>query len=70
MNMSSPGAWYIVKQSDGSCEILPHPPTRSDNSGNGESGSSELERWGPFASEEEAIARRVGLIRAGKCQPR
>ncbi|MGD1903678.1 MAG: DDE transposase family protein [Geitlerinemataceae cyanobacterium] len=28
-----------------------------------------VKRWGPFASPPEAIARRVGLIRAGKCQP-
>ncbi|WP_442944889.1 hypothetical protein [Nostoc sp.] len=28
-----------------------------------------IEQWGPFSSPEEAIARRVGLIRAGKCQP-
>jgi hypothetical protein len=28
-----------------------------------------MERWGPFDSQQEAIARRVGLIRAGKCQP-
>jgi hypothetical protein len=25
--------------------------------------------WGPFSSREEAIAKRIGLIRAGKCQP-
>ncbi|MDY7004776.1 MAG: DDE transposase family protein [Cyanobacteriota bacterium] len=29
-----------------------------------------VETWGPFNSVEEAIARRVGLIRAGKCQPK
>ncbi|MEM6714570.1 MAG: hypothetical protein AAGD09_17225 [Cyanobacteria bacterium P01_F01_bin.56] len=27
------------------------------------------EKWGPYASQGDAIARRVGLIRAGKCQP-
>lgn len=61
--MSNSGAWYIVKQSDGSCEILPYPP--QDQAGQGE----EPERWGPFGSEAEAIGRRVGLIRAGKCKP-
>ena len=28
-----------------------------------------LEQWGAYASEQEAIAKRIGLIRAGKCQP-
>ncbi|MBD2056959.1 transposase [Oculatella sp. FACHB-28] len=59
--MSNSEAWYIVKQSSGQCEILPHPPAEKDLIG--------AEKWGPFASETEAIARRVGLIRAGKCQP-
>jgi len=59
--MSNSEAWYIVKQSSGQCEILPHPPAAED--------LGEAEKWGPFASEAEAIARRVGLIRAGKCQP-
>ncbi|HEY9647302.1 MAG TPA: hypothetical protein V6C88_13075 [Chroococcidiopsis sp.] len=65
--MSNPTAWYIVKTSDGHCEILSHPPTVNGKSANGEPEVSE--RWGPFSSEEEAIARRVGLIRAGKCLP-
>jgi hypothetical protein len=30
---------------------------------------AQVKRWGPFASRDEAIARRVGLIRAGHCQP-
>jgi hypothetical protein len=60
-------AWYIVKQGDGQCKIV----TAIDIKGliQEAGASSELERWGPFASEQEAIARRVGLIRAGKCQP-
>jgi hypothetical protein len=54
----TPPQWYIVKQSEGFCDICPSSlPTSS-------------EHWGPFASQAEAIARRVGLIRAGKCQPR
>ncbi len=52
--------WYVVKQQDGTCEIIPvvneSPPT-------------EVDRWGPFTTQQEAIAKRVGLIRAGKCQP-
>lgn len=56
--------WYIVKRADDSCEILPSTQVE------GEENSTFVERWGPFESQQEAIARRVGLIRAGKCQPR
>ncbi len=28
-----------------------------------------LQQWGPFETQNQAIAKRVGLIRAGKCQP-
>ncbi|MCY7273232.1 MAG: DDE transposase family protein, partial [Phormidesmis sp. CAN_BIN44] len=31
--------------------------------------STQREQWGPFESQGVAIARRVGLIRAGKCKP-
>ncbi|WP_072044918.1 DDE transposase family protein [Aliterella atlantica] len=55
--MNTTQNWYIVKSPAGNCEIV------SDNQG------QTAEHWGPFASKEEAIARRVGLIRAGKCQP-
>jgi hypothetical protein len=51
--------WYIVKQSDGSCEIVSMV----------ESPAPEVTSWGPFDSQGQAIAKRVGLIRAGKCQP-
>ncbi len=50
-------SWYIVKLPPGNCEIVATPS------------ATEAEQWGPFASKEEAIARRIGLIRAGKCQP-
>jgi hypothetical protein len=50
--------WHIVKQPAGHCEII-----------QGEPSADATETWGPFDSEAEAIARRVGLIRAGKCQP-
>lgn len=70
--MDTPTAtWYIVKQPSGACEILPadqlatQAPDDLDLSGN----SENPQRWGPFESRSEAIARRVGLIRAGKCQP-
>ncbi|MGB0562530.1 MAG: hypothetical protein ACPGVO_12120 [Spirulinaceae cyanobacterium] len=53
-----PNHWYIVRQAAADhCQILNTAPTDAQHV------------WGPFASEEEAIARRVGLIRAGKCQP-
>jgi hypothetical protein len=57
-----PQTWYIVKHPTGNCEIIPTDQIRDDN-------PEIIEQWGPFASQEEAIARRVGLIRAGKCQP-
>jgi hypothetical protein len=60
--------WYIVKQDDGHCAILTATQIKGSQPGSGEA-PPQLERWGPFASEQEAIARRVGLIRAGKCQP-
>jgi len=60
MSMSDSQNWYIVKQKNGQCEIIPSPQVEDE---------ADSERWGPFASQQEAIARRVGLIRAGKCQP-
>lgn len=50
--------WYIVKTDAGHCQISHQPPTDAD-----------IQHWGPFDSPETAIARRVGLIRAGQCQP-
>jgi hypothetical protein len=52
--------WFIVKEEAGTCSIVEVE---------GESAPTDRQYWGPFASREEAIARRVGLIRAGKCQP-
>lgn len=60
---TSSQTWYIVKRSTGNCEIVPDSRTMEEKDPDVE------ERWGPFASQNEAIARRVGLIRAGKCQP-
>lgn len=50
--------WYIVKQNSGTCEIVQTkiPPEAKST-------------WGPFTSQAEAVAKRVGLIRAGQCQP-
>jgi hypothetical protein len=60
-------AWYIVKQPTGRCEIvqMDSPQVGSPQA----SPASDEQTWGPFDSQGEAIARRVGLIRAGKCQP-
>lgn len=65
--------WYIIQRETSQCDILSGPEfdeTQSSNSVNskGSEGKQSLV-WGPFASEEEAIAKRVGLIRAGKCKP-
>ncbi|PSB22093.1 DDE transposase family protein [Phormidesmis priestleyi ULC007] len=61
--MSNPNAWYVVRQEDGSCKVVP-----ADEVVIGET-STQREQWGPFESQGVAIARRVGLIRAGKCKP-
>lgn len=53
--------WYVIKQPQGSCQVLFLSV--------GDPLLSQQEHWGPFSSQAEAIARRVGLIRAGKCQP-
>lgn len=63
--MSQADSWYVVKQPEGHCQILSAREVEETN----EKPSEETKRWGPFDSEGEAIARRVGLIRAGKCQP-
>lgn len=55
--------WYIVKHTAGNCEILPSAQTPRENE------PAVEERWGSFNSPDEALARRVGLIRAGKCKP-
>lgn len=61
--MEDTQTWYIVKQDTGHCKIL------SSDQIEGEEETAEAQRWGPFASQQEAVARRIGLIRAGKCQP-
>lgn len=52
--------WYIVKEESGTCSIV---------SREGEETPSAGKVWGPYPSREEAIARRIGLIRSGRCQP-
>ncbi len=62
--MNNPESWYIVKRSGGNCDIIPSQQLQEENQT-----EEVLEKWGSFASQGEAIIRRVGLIRAGKCQP-
>lgn len=61
---SNTSTWYIIKQADGHCEILPvlEEQSLSDS-------ETASEQWGPFPTPEIAIAKRIGLIRAGKCRP-
>jgi hypothetical protein len=61
--MSEPTpTWYIVKIVNDTCQIVTYAEIeRAD--------VEFIDRWGPFESKSEAIAKRVGLIRAGKCQP-
>ena len=58
-------AWYVVKQADGHCTIIPDRELNQPEANQ----TDKTQQWGPFASQGEALARRVGLIRAGKCQP-
>ena len=54
-------AWYVVKRPEGYCDII--------SAASSPSSSDEAASWGPFTSQADAIARRVGLIRSGKCKP-
>ncbi len=65
-DVSKSERWYVVKQSEGHCDIVASPKLDDPNSSNADEHPTQ---WGPFDSQGEAIARRVGLIRAGKCQP-
>ncbi len=69
--MSDASSWYVVKQVNGQCAILAGSEVEAQPSvdPSPEDALSETERWGPYHSQQDAIARRVGLIRAGKCQP-
>ena len=65
--MSNIEAWYVVKQMNGHCEIVPASEVVVRDESLVE--VTQTEQWGPFESSGAAIARRVGLIRAGKCKP-
>jgi hypothetical protein len=64
--MTEAEGWYIVKQATGQCEVQPASQVGSLDVADR---PTAPEQWGPFASQGEAISRRVGLIRAGKCKP-
>jgi len=55
-------SWYIVKQASEHCQIVSKQEREALE-------AQPLEQWGPFGHKGQAIAKRVGLIRAGKCQP-
>lgn len=58
--------WYIIKTATGHCEITQYELTQHPALDN----ISEREiSWGPLNDQQTAIAKRVGLIRAGKCLP-
>jgi hypothetical protein len=54
--------WLIVQAEAGHCEILPLDQGKNQQRENAKT-------WGPYKSQGEAIAKRVGLIRAGQCKP-
>ena len=56
--------WYVVKLEDGTCKVV-----ESQNELIKTPQQSEKSQWGGFASEQEAIAKKIGLIRARKCKP-
>ncbi|BAY84095.1 hypothetical protein NIES267_35910 [Calothrix parasitica NIES-267] len=60
--MKSSESWYIIKISTQTCKIVSSKSASEDD-------REIIEKWGPFNSKEEAISRRIGLIRTGKCQP-
>ena len=57
--------WYVVKLVEVQCQIVTVQELETLQT----NATPIEEQWGPFDSKGEAIARRVGLIRAGKCQP-
>jgi len=53
--------WYIVQQENDTCQIV--------NIANQQEKTPQQKQWGSYSSEQEAIAKRIGLIRARKCKP-
>ena len=59
--MSDAQNWYIIRQQDSTCKI--------ENAARPLTKTPEQKQWGAYDSEQEAIAKRAGLIRAGQCKP-
>ena len=53
--------WYVVKQQDDTCEVVSFNEEQAE--------TDKKSQWGSFKNEQEAIAKKIGLIRAGKCKP-
>ena len=59
--MSDSQYWYVIREADGTCRVAGFAQAQTK--------TPKHEQWGSYASEQEAIAKKIGLIRAGKCQP-
>ncbi|MEM8719210.1 MAG: hypothetical protein AAGE84_07855 [Cyanobacteria bacterium P01_G01_bin.39] len=53
--------WYVVQQQDQTCQVVSFASEQTK--------TPEQKQWGHYLSEQEAIAKKIGLIRAGKCKP-
>jgi hypothetical protein len=62
--------WYIVSQEAGGCLIVTAQELASYGADDDDEDAPTIECWGPFETRDEAIAKRVGLIRSGKCKPK
>lgn len=69
MTDSEQKTWYILKHTDGQCQVSQIGAGEGSAPGEEEEDKAPIDQWGPFASEDEATAHRVGLIRSGKCLP-
>lgn len=69
MTGTNASPWYILKHSDGHCEISQIELAEGSAPGEEEEEKAPIDQWGPFESQGEAVAHRVGLIRSGKCLP-
>jgi hypothetical protein len=64
--------WFIIKAASQQCQIVSAQsldPLDPDASDPDTLDPQPTEKWGPFKTQNQAIAKRVGLIRAGKCKP-
>ena len=75
---SSQTDWHIVQQANEQCVILSdqalqdlasQPDNSSDADAQMAKDSPPLKTWGPFKTQNQASAKRIGLIRSGKCKP-